>query len=45
MKDAYSCDLDDAGLDVSYRAHYEAYERIFERLGPARRSRSAPTSG
>jgi len=33
MKDAYSCDRDDAGLDVSYRLQYEAYERIFERLG------------
>ena len=33
MKDSYSCDLDDAGLDVSYRKHYAAYERIFERLG------------
>jgi prolyl-tRNA synthetase len=33
MKDAYSCDLDDAGLDVSYRRYYEAYEKIFKRLG------------
>jgi prolyl-tRNA synthetase len=33
MKDAYSCDRDDAGLDVSYRLQYEAYERIFKRLG------------
>ena len=33
MKDSYSCDLDDAGLDVSYRKHYEAYEKIFKRLG------------
>jgi len=33
MKDSYTCDLDDAGLDVSYRKHYEAYTRIFERLG------------
>jgi prolyl-tRNA synthetase len=33
MKDAYSCDLDDAGLDVSYRKQYGAYERIFKRLG------------
>ena len=33
MKDSYSCDLDDAGLDVSYRKHYDAYVRIFERLG------------
>jgi prolyl-tRNA synthetase len=33
MKDSYSCDLDDAGLDVSYEKHRVAYERIFERLG------------
>ncbi len=33
MKDAYSCDLDEAGLDLSYQLQYEAYVRIFERLG------------
>jgi prolyl-tRNA synthetase len=33
MKDSYSCDVDDAGLDRSYQLHYEAYERIFRRLG------------
>jgi prolyl-tRNA synthetase len=33
MKDSYSCDRDFAGLDVSYGKHYEAYTRIFERLG------------
>src|SRR5438874_5229307 len=33
MKDSYSCDLDDAGLDVSYRKHDAAYRRIFQRLG------------
>src|SRR4051794_12174098 len=33
MKDSYSCDLDAAGLDVSYQKHYEAYEKIFRRLG------------
>src|SRR6185437_14645728 len=33
MKDAYSCDRDDAGLDRSYRLQYEAYERTFRRLG------------
>src|SRR6185436_590865 len=33
MKDAYSCDRDDAGLDESYRRQYEAYERTFKRLG------------
>ncbi|MDH4142223.1 MAG: proline--tRNA ligase [Chloroflexota bacterium] len=35
MKDAYSCDRDDAGLDVSYWAQYGAYVRTFERLGLA----------
>jgi prolyl-tRNA synthetase len=33
MKDAYSCDRDDAGLDRSYRDQYGAYERTFKRLG------------
>ncbi|MEW6266847.1 MAG: proline--tRNA ligase [Thermodesulfobacteriota bacterium] len=33
MKDAYSFDRDDAGADVSYRAMYEAYRRIFARCG------------
>ena len=33
MKDAYSFDRDDAGADVSYWAMYEAYQRIFTRLG------------
>ena len=33
MKDAYSCDLDQAGLDVSYEKYRGAYERIFERIG------------
>jgi prolyl-tRNA synthetase len=33
MKDSYSCDLDDAGLDESYRKHWTAYETIFRRLG------------
>jgi prolyl-tRNA synthetase len=33
MKDAYSCDRDVAGLDVSYAAQHGAYVRIFERLG------------
>ena len=33
MKDSYSCDLDAAGLDHSYQLHYEAYTRIFDRLG------------
>ncbi|MFC4000721.1 proline--tRNA ligase [Prauserella oleivorans] len=33
MKDSYSFDLDDAGLDRSYQLHREAYIRIFDRLG------------
>jgi len=33
MKDAYSFDKDEAGLDRSYRAIYEAYKRIFKRCG------------
>ncbi|MFM6973804.1 MAG: proline--tRNA ligase [Agromyces sp.] len=33
MKDAYSFDVTDAGLDVSYNAQRDAYERIFQRLG------------
>ncbi|MGH9358172.1 MAG: proline--tRNA ligase, partial [Terriglobia bacterium] len=33
MKDSYSFDLDEAGLDVSYNKHYDAYRRIFDRCG------------
>ena len=33
MKDAYSCDRDEAGLDVSYWAQHGAYVRTFQRLG------------
>ena len=33
MKDSYSFDVDDAGLDASYQAHRDAYIRIFDRLG------------
>lgn len=33
MKDAYSFDYTDEGLDVSYQAQRDAYERIFQRLG------------
>jgi prolyl-tRNA synthetase len=33
MKDSYSFDVDEAGLDASFDAHKKAYERIFERLG------------
>ncbi|RQP12356.1 MAG: proline--tRNA ligase [Microbacteriaceae bacterium] len=33
MKDAYSFDYTDEGLDLSYQAQRDAYERIFTRLG------------
>ena len=33
MKDAYSFDRDEAGLDVSFQKHARAYERIFDRCG------------
>jgi prolyl-tRNA synthetase len=33
MKDAYSFDVDDEGLEASYQAQRAAYERIFQRLG------------
>src|SRR6478752_7484149 len=33
MKDSYSFDVDDAGLDASYQRHRDAYIRIFDRLG------------
>ncbi len=33
MKDAYSFDVDEAGLDVSYQKHDRVYRRIFERCG------------
>ena len=33
MKDAYSFDMDEAGLAESYRRMYEAYSRIFTRMG------------
>jgi prolyl-tRNA synthetase len=33
MKDSYSFDIDDAGLDVQFERHRHAYTRIFDRLG------------
>ena len=33
MKDSYSLDRDEAGLDLQYRAHYQAYFNIFRRCG------------
>ena len=35
MKDAYSFDQDQAGLDKNYQLMYEAYKRIFKRCGLA----------
>lgn len=32
MKDAYTFDIDEAGLDVQYQKMYEAYCSIFDRL-------------
>ena len=43
MKDAYSFDADDAGADKSYRAMYEAYVRIFRRVGLAAKPVEADT--
>jgi len=33
MKDSYSFDLDDTGLEVSYQKHRDAYVKTFDRLG------------
>jgi len=33
MKDAYSFDIDEEGMEASYKAMYDAYVRIFDRLG------------
>ena len=33
MKDAYSFDVDEAGLDVSYQKMYDAYCKVFDRCG------------
>ena len=33
MKDSYSFDIDAEGLDLSYKKHYDAYCRIFDRCG------------
>ncbi|HEY70164.1 MAG TPA: proline--tRNA ligase [Anaerolineae bacterium] len=41
MKDSYSLDADEQGLDCQYRAHYQAYFNIFHRCGlPVRAVRS-----
>jgi prolyl-tRNA synthetase len=41
MKDSYSFDVSDEGLQISYDAHRVAYQRIFERLGLSYRIVSA----
>ena len=33
MKDSYSFDIDDEGLDASFDLHHDAYTQIFKRLG------------
>lgn len=43
MKDAYSFDADADGADASYRAMYEAYERIFRRCGVRAKAVEADT--
>lgn len=43
MKDAYSFHADKAGLDVTYRAMYDAYSRIFTSLGLRFRAVAADT--
>ncbi len=43
MKDAYSFDADEAGMLASYRTMYDAYERIFSRLGLKFRAVAADT--
>ena len=45
MKDSYSFDVDDAGLDASYQAHRDAYIRIFDRLGLRLRHRQGDLGG
>ena len=45
MKDLYSFDADEAGLDRSYRKMFEAYCRIFERAGVAYEAISTSETG
>ncbi|MGF7186013.1 prolyl-tRNA synthetase [Desulfitispora alkaliphila] len=33
MKDLYSFDVDEAGLDISYKSMYQAYSNVFKRCG------------
>ena len=43
MKDAYSFDVDEEGLERTYQAMYEAYSRIFQRCGLEFRAVEADT--
>ena len=43
MKDSYSFDKDEAGLDASYQEMYDAYEKIFDRCGLTYRAVEADT--
>jgi prolyl-tRNA synthetase len=43
MKDAYSFDVDEKGAEESYRRMYDAYSRIFSRLGLRFRAVEADT--
>lgn len=43
MKDSYSLDMDEAGLDAQYRAHYQAYFNIYHRCGLSVMSVAADT--
>ena len=43
MKDAYSFDRDEVGAMTSYRAMYDAYARIFQRMGLTFRAVAADT--
>ena len=33
MKDSYSFDIDEAGLETSFQRHFDAYRKIFSRIG------------
>ena len=45
MKDSYSFDTSDAGLESPYRAHRAAYQKIFGRLGYRLRHRRRDVRG
>jgi prolyl-tRNA synthetase len=43
MKDAYSFDADEAGVDISYKKMFDAYTKIFQRCGLRFRAVEADT--